>query len=609
MSTQEQYDFVVVGGGTAGLVVAARLSEDLSHRVLVLEAGADLREDPRVKTPAFYDALKGTETAWGFKSVPQPLLNGRSVDMNQGKLLGGSSAINAHVFVPPVTGLIDAWETIGNKGWNWKTMRRYFAKAYTSPSVDESSRKILGIDGWKSTNNAAQGPLQASFPGAMTHPVRRAWAETFRAMGYCMKDDPFIDPSIGSFSCLASIHPDTKERSYSASAYYEPVKGRKNLHVLTNAHVDKILFDQTSKPVRATGVQYKHDGETKVVSAAKEVILAAGALQSPKVLELSGIGNSALLKNHDIDVVVDLPAVGENLQDHAVCSTGFEVVDEVDTLDALARQEPEALAQAMQEYATQKTGPLSYLGVTTYSYLPIIEYLTAEGQKKLRKLLDENRPPVAESLENARDRAYFEEVERALLSPNEPTGAYLTVVGQSVVPVDEAMGSPRGPVPEKFLSIGAILSQALSRGTVHIQSSDPSAAPAIDPKYLTNPVDMDVLANHMLQIETIARSSPLSKLLKQPLRRRDPASELTDLDAAKRYLRASAISNWHMGGSCAMLPREKGGVVDTELKVYGLQNLRVVDSSALPILSTANIQATVYAFAERAADLIKETWR
>ncbi|KAI2617503.1 GMC oxidoreductase [Hypoxylon sp. NC1633] len=608
MNANEHYDFVIIGGGTAGLVVVTRLSEDPSQHVLVLEAGADYTDDPRVKTPAFFDALKNTEADWAFKTSDQPILNGRSIDLAQGKALGGSSALNAHVFVPPAKGLIDAWESLGNQGWNWKTLSEYFNKMYTSPPVDESSHATLGIDKWATVNHAAQGPIQASFPGDSTHPIRQAWAETFSGIGYYANDDPFVGPTIGSFSCLASIHPETRERSYSASAYYNPVKGRKNLHVLTNAEVVKMLLDQTDGSVTVTGVQYKHNSDTKIVRPTKEVILAAGALQSPKLLELSGVGNPAILRKYGIDMVVDLPSVGENLQDHAVCGIGYEAVDEVDTLDALARQEPEALVQAMEEYATKKTGPLAYVGVTGYAYLPIVEYLTAEGQKKLRKLLDENRPPVTEGIDNARDRVYYELAEKTLLDPNQPTGAYLNIAGQTVTPVDVSTDSPQGAVPGKFITIGAMLSNPLSRGTVHIQSPDPSHPPTIDPRYLSHPLDMHVLAHHMLYIETIARTPPLHKLLQQPLRRRDPASQLPDLAAATRFLRASANTMWHVGGTCAMLPRESGGVVDAELRVYGVRNLRVVDAGALPTVSTANLQATVYAFAERAADLVKDTW-
>lgn len=421
-----------------------------------------------------------------------------------------------------------------------------------------------------------------------------------------MLSDPFINPSVGSFSCISSIHPETKERSYSVSAYYQPVKDRKNLHVLTNAEVVKILFDkaESGRPIRALGVECKHEGSTFVAYASKEVILAAGALQSPKILELSGIGDAQFLRELGIDVTLDLPAVGENLQDHAVGSICFEAIDTLDTLDALMRQEPEAIAQAMQDYGANRTGPMSHVGVSAYAYLPVN---SIEGRQAVKEVLANNRPRSGE-VSNLRDLAYFEVAERTLSDPNKPTAAYLTVSAQTAQSAGWLEAPSPSPLPGKFLTIGAMLSQPLSRGTVHIMSSDYSAPPVIDPKYLSNPIDMEVLAQHMLEIERIARAPSFGKLLKQPLRHGNPASHLTSVEEAKQYLRDTVISMWHVGCTCVMLPREKGGVVDTDLKVYGTENLRVVDASALPTISTANLQATVYAFAERASDIIKAKW-
>lgn len=457
-------------------------------------------------------------------------------------------------------------------------------------------------------NAAATGPLQTSFPANFTDPVRGAWADTFAADNLLMPTDPFVNPSLGSFSCLSCIHPETKQRSYSASAYYQPIQGRDNLHILTKAEVSKILFDETESgsQIRASGVQYEHNGKTSVVKASKEVILAAGALQSPKILELSGIGDAKLLQKLGIDVVLDLPAVGENLQDHAVSSVCFEVIDGVETLDALVRQEPEALAQAMQDYGTSQTGPLSHVGVTSYAYLPV---RSPDGRQAIERALTDNKPPSGEGFSNARDRAYFEIAEKALLEASDATAAYLTVAAQTPQSAGFPSESQPGPLPGNFLTIGAMLSHPLSRGTVHIQSNDYSAPPTIDPRYLTNPVDIEVLAQHMLEIEGIASAPSFGKLLKSPLRRGRPASYLTSTEAAKQYLRDSVISMWHVGCTCAMLPKEKGGVVSSDLKVYGVNSLRVVDASALPTISTANLQATVYAFAERASDIIKEAWR
>lgn len=238
------------------------------------------------------------------------------IGLNQGKALGGSSALNAHVFVPPSKSVIDSWEVLGNPGWNWNALRGYFAKSYTTPAVaqDSKAREGLAIEAWAELNDAS-GPIQTSF-GNEQHPVRKAWAESFLAREQYHAGDPFVQCTVGSFSCLSSISPQGT-RSYAASAYLKPAESRGNLHVLTNVHVEKILVEQDKNDgstARATGVQYKADGAVKTAIANKEVILAAGALQSPKILQLSGVGPSELLHKHAIDTVVDLPGVGQNLQ-------------------------------------------------------------------------------------------------------------------------------------------------------------------------------------------------------------------------------------------------------------------------------------------------------
>lgn len=238
------------------------------------------------------------------------------IGLNQGKALGGSSALNAHVFVPPSKGVIDSWEVLGNPGWNWDTLKGYFAKSYTTPAAahDAKAREALAIENWPRVNDA-KGPIQTSF-GNEVHPVRKAWAEAFLARGQYTACDPFVQCSVGAFSCLSSISPQGT-RSYSASAYYKPAEPRGNLHVLTNAYVEKILVEKgihDSSSTRAVGVQYNLDGAVKIASANKEVILAAGAFQSPKILQLSGIGPTELLQRCHIDVTTDLPGVGQNLQ-------------------------------------------------------------------------------------------------------------------------------------------------------------------------------------------------------------------------------------------------------------------------------------------------------
>lgn len=442
--------------------------------------------------------------------------------------------------------MINHWgATLGNPGWNWETIRPYFAKAYTSPPVDKSLTETLGIDGWTG-HSSTHGPLQTSFPGDPTHPVRKAWADTFRSNGYYHTQDPFIDGSLGSFTCIATVDPITKERTHSASAYYEPSKSRENLHVITNATVERILFDNErpgggDKPAKATGVLYSLNGSTQTVTCDKEVIVAAGTLQSPKVLELSGIGNAELLKKHDIEPIVDLPGVGENLFDHLIGTISFEGVDDLETFDGLIL-DPAVQEQAGKQYAESKSGLLTSMGVYTYAYLPIIEHLKDEGKERLKKLLAAEQPSLSDSRDQARAEAYYKVAEGTLLDPKEATGSYLSFIGPWGGPAEKG---------SKTLTLCTMLSQPLSRGSVHIRSKDTSAHPIIDPNYLSNPLDLDVYAEHILYLETIARSPPLSNLLKQPPIHRDPDSNVTDLESAKKWIRKNAASMWHLGGSCS----------------------------------------------------------
>ncbi|KAI1505916.1 putative GMC oxidoreductase [Biscogniauxia marginata] len=606
--TLHSHDFIIVGGGTAGLVLAARLSEDPSQSILVLEAGSDHSEDPRVKAPAFYQALLKTEVDWGFQTEAQEGLNGRIIDLSQGKVLGGSSVINANVFAPPTKAILDAWAALGNDGWDWDAFKSYYAKVYTYPLIPKTLEKKLGIENQTAKdNNTPKGPIQVSFPGDPLHPVREAWAETFKKKGYLMENDPWTTTeSIGAFSNLSTIDPILKERNHVAKTYYTPIKDRENLHVLTNTTVEKVILEEVHDSVKAVGVRYRSEADLKTVAARKEVIIAAGALQSPKLLELSGIGNQDLLTEHSIKVIKDLKGVGENLQDHLACDMGFEAVDEVDTLDALARQEPEALGQALRDFANH-TGLLTSSGIKTYAYMPVIEHLSANGRERLQKLLQQNRPSkgAPQDQKQSRDLAYYEVVEKSLLNPNEPSSAYLAAIGQNPGPPADR---PSQPLPGKYLTLAVILSNPLSHGSVHIRSKDVLEVPVVDPKYFTNPIDVEVYAQHVLYLQSIAKSPPMSNLLKQPPRGYNSRPELTDLDAATRYIKSRAVSMWHPAGTCAMLPEEKGGVVDTKLRVYGVQNLRVVDSSVVPLLPPGNLQSTIYALAEKAADIIKEEY-
>ncbi|KAI0433464.1 aryl-alcohol dehydrogenase [Xylaria sp. FL1042] len=615
------YDFVIVGGGTAGLVLASRLSEDATQRILVLEAGKDHTDDLRIKIPAMYASMLKSDVDWDFESVNQSGLNGRKVPLNQGRVLGGSSATNAQVFAPPGHDIINAWETLGNTGWNWNTLKGYYTKTFTPPFSDPISGEALEIEdqfssGDSVTDASPQGPVQLSFPGNLNHPIREAWKSAFKSRGYG-STGPWTSESTQSFNYLASIDPITKERSYSASAYYSPIKSRNNTRVITEATVERVLLGKGADSTKAVGVQYKYNGAIETVTAAKEVIVAAGALQSPKVLELSGVGNAALLSEHGIPVIEDLPGVGENLQDHIVCDISYQAVDDLETLDSLVRQEPEAIGAAMQDYAINKSGILTSVGIMTYAYMPVVDILSEEDQSTMKAMLEQNKPLLKETRgwDKTLTQESYEVIENAVLEPHRPSGVLLTITGQNPVsppPISATIpSSADGGVaifPGKWISLAAMLSLPFSRGSAHIISNDPSQAPAIDPNYFSNPIDIQVMAHHLRYLETIASSPSFGKVVKQPLQHQDAAAQFANIESAKDYLRSRAVSMWHLAGSCSMLPRDKGGVVDTKLKVYGVNNLRIVDSSIMPLITTGNLQPTVYAVAEKAADMIKEEY-
>ncbi|KAI0198325.1 oxidoreductase [Astrocystis sublimbata] len=601
--SDESFDFIVVGGGTAGIALAARLAEVRSLSILILEAGEDHTDDPRVKIPASYSALFGTEIDWGFRTVPQSTLNGRAISLNQGKTLGGSSCMNAHVYAPPTQAVLDGWVQLGNVGWDWDTMGAYYRKAFWPPALSEKLKSSIGIEHWGAYSEASCGPVKLSYPGNPAHPIRRLWAETFKELGYQARVDPWIHASVGAFSNLASIDPKTKERNHAAKAYLQSAPSKHQLKIVVGARVDKIMFEAGEVQPQAIGIQYYHEGIIKRVNVLKEVIVSAGALQSPKILELSGIGNPEILGRHGIEVVKSLPGVGENLQDHLVCDISYAAIDELETLDNLADQEPRTFADAVSRFSQNCEGLLTLAGIQTFAYLPIMHSPAWPMPHKFVDLVRTNRPLYVTTPDEVRAQKYYEIAENMLLQSTQASGAYLTAIGQNAGTPDPT-GMPTTPQPGNYFTIAAVLAQPLSRGTVHIASADCADAPDIDPRYLSHPLDVEVFARHISYIETIAKSAPLSSVLKQPLQPISPLAHMTDLDSAKRYMECQTTSMWHPASTCAMLPEEIGGVVDLQLKVYGVSNLRVVDASVVPLLPPGNLQSTVYALAERAADMI-----
>ncbi|KAL2015166.1 hypothetical protein VTK56DRAFT_6185 [Thermocarpiscus australiensis] len=605
------FDYIVVGGGTAGLVVASRLSEDAAVKVLVIEAGADHSEDPLILTPGLVAGVYGKdEYDWNFASTPQPTLHNRTINQARGRMLGGSSGLNFLMTVYPSRAIIDAWGALGNEGWSFDTLQPYLRKFATTYEPPKSTREVCRMDGYYDAafTKSESGPVHVSFTEG--HGVANtAWMDTFAKLGLQMTTDPRSGAAVGAFQNAATINPETKTRSYAANAYLSPeVRKRENLVVMTNTLVTKIVLEKLADGnAVARGVRIRaKNGEEKTISARHEVVLSAGALQSPQLLELSGIGGKDLLERHGIPVIVDNPNVGEHMQDHPIVCESFEVAPGVPSGDII--RDPNILNAVIAQYQATREGPLGQ-NISSCAYAPLLDASGPLSPEARQALFDSHLQPLTlGSNSDTKVRELERKILRSLLSTTDEPGVQLLLFPtQAQIPAHpKNMAELLIPVaPENYISVMAMLNHPFSRGSCHIVSANVDDKPAWDPNYNAEPVDMEILARAVQFIETLIATEPFASLFKKGGKRM-PDIVVTDLDKAREVVRQRQISVYHVSGSCGMRPRELGGVVDSRLRVYGVRNLRVVDASVFPLEPLGNIQTTVYAVAERAADIIKE---
>ncbi|KAL3478513.1 hypothetical protein BJX99DRAFT_269189 [Aspergillus californicus] len=595
------FDFVIVGGGTSGLVLANRLSEDTSVTVLVLEAGTNRLNDPRIQIPGLAPTTyEDKDFDWDFRSTPQEQLNGRRILGTKGRTLGGSSTINLGMIIYPGRTGMNAWEALGNSGWGWDSFAPYVRKFHTGTVPSDALRTFFRGMKSEQGDQGSDGPVQVSF-GDQYMPYHSAWMQAFESLGWGQREDPIKGDGVGPFVTPGSVDPATHTRSHAAAAYLTPdVVQRGNLRVVTGAQVAKLVFDRPNDAVMANRVHFIKEGQRYTVFVGREVVLAAGATQTPQLLELSGIGNPEILKRHGIDTVVDLPGVGENLQDHGIVSFGYEVADGMPSGD-MAR-DPAVAAAAMAAYQQNGSGPLGMVPMVS-AFMPCLDFAPAERELLLNK--------IDASLQ---DRGLFRMYQKQytvlremFTDPDEPTAQYILAPFQLL---PRAGPNPRDIFgmshPGFFISIVSLLSYPLSRGSVHLPSADPAAAPVIDSGILRHPVDLELQARHSMWMEKLTETEAMSPLLKNGGERLHTPEKLTDVQKAEELCKELVLSMYHVSGTCAMMPREDGGVVDPRLKVYGTSNVRVVDASVFPLVPRGNINTTVYAVAEKAADLVKE---
>jgi choline dehydrogenase len=513
------YDYVIVGAGSAGCVLAARLTEDPDVSVLLVEAGPpDTKEN--IHVPAAFGSLFKTDVDWDYATAPEDGCNGRMMFLPRGKVLGGSSSLNAMIYIRGAHADYDAWRDAGNPGWGYDDLLPYFKRS------EDNERG-------ESRYHGTGGPLSVS-DGRSLNPMSDAWVDAAIETGLHPNDDFNGDSQDGVG--LYQLTQRGGMRWSTAAAFLRPALERRNLTLETHLQVHRVLIEN-GRAVGVAGVRFDQPFEAL---AERETILSAGAYNSPQLLMLSGVGPAEHLAMREIEVAVDLPGVGQNLQDH-INSGVIYTTDEPVSL--IVGMEPEH----QLEFAEQGRGPLT---------------------------------------SNVAEAGGFHRSRAGLDAPD------LQFHTAPVMFVDEGLGDPVA----HGISFGACLLTPKSSGSVTLRSADPTAKPWIRHAFLSDEDDVRVMQEGLRLTMDIARAPALARYCRDPFVA--PAS--ADDGALREHLARRSQTLYHPVGTCAM-----GAVVDPELRVQGVEGLRVVDASVMPSVPRGNTNAPTIAIAERAADLIR----